>query len=386
MKTNSLKKIIFIFFIILFMLSSVCFAVTANETKNDDTATENQTDGDVVATYESDYKYTSSDLFLFDTNVEMSDIVDGNVFAYGSTVKITGEIYGDLFVFANSLDITEDAVIHGNVFTYANTIDISGIVSDVYAMGNNFSLNESAILARNLYLYSNTANLSGKVSRDAYINTSSLSFGESSEAIVKNNLHYTSKQEAQIPDGAVGGEVTFKPVTVNTENIIMSAVLGVIKALIFSFAIIMLSIWLAPKFKERACEIISKKSFVAFGIGLLIFFGIIIASFILLIFTYGLGASIAVFAIGLLILAYVISNTVFSMAIGKLLANKFKFTKTTPFVLFSLLIVLAIELVKFIPYVGGPITFITAIIGLGILGINAYKRKDLVASQEKTEN
>lgn len=387
MRTNLLKKVSIAFFILLFMLSSICFAVNANETEKSTSNTdENASNSDVIATYKSDYKNISSDLFLFDTNIEMSDIVDGNVFAYGSTVKITGVIYGDLFVFSDNLEITKDAVIHGNVFTYSNTINISGIVSDVYAMGNNFTLNDTAILARNLYLYSNTATLSGKVSRDAYINTSNLSFGENSEVIIKNNLHYTSKQEFQIPDGVVGGEVSFKPITVNTGNIIMSAVINIIKTLLFSFAIIMLSVWLAPKFKEKACEIISKKSFVAFGIGLLAFFGTIIATFILLLLTYGFGVTIALFAIGLLILAYTISNTVFSMSIGKLLSNKFKFTKTTAFVLLSLLIVLVIELVKFIPYVGGPITFITSIIGLGILGINAYKRKDLVASQEKSEN
>ena len=66
------------------------------------------------------------------------------------------------------------------------------------------------------------------------------------------------------------------------------------------------------------------------------------------------------------------------MSIGKLLANKFNFTKTVAFVVLSLLIVLILELVKFIPYIGGPIRFITAITGLGILCINAYKRKDLI--------
>ena len=71
------------------------------------------------------------------------------------------------------------------------------------------------------------------------------------------------------------------------------------------------------------------------------------------------------------------------MAIGKLLANKFNFTKNTPFVLLSLLVVLVIQLIKFIPYIGTPITFITAIVGLGTLCINAYKRKDLIADTSK---
>lgn len=369
MKINLLQKIILTFIVILCMLST-CVLATNN--------TNEEANTDILASYETNYQYTASDLFLFDTNIEISEIVDGNVFAYGNSVKITGEIYGNLFVFANSLDIAEEAIIHGSVFTYATDITVSGIVSDIYAMSNNFNLKEDAILARNLYLNSSNVSLSGQISRDAFINTDNLSFENNDKTIIEGNLNYTSKQEAQIPENSISGSVNYTPVKTNTENLVLSKISSIIKVLIFSFAIIMLSIWIAPKFKDSAYEIISSKSFKAFGIGLLVLFGTIIASFILLISTYGFGASIAVFAIVLLILCLVISNTVFSMAIGKLLANKFNFTKNIAFVVLALATILVIELVKLIPYIGGPITFITAIIGFGILCINAYKRKDLV--------
>lgn len=372
MKINLLQKIILTFIVILCMLST-CVLATNN--------TNEQSGNDILASYETNYQYTDSDLFLFDTNIEISEIVDGNVFAYGNSVKITGEIYGNLFVFANSLDIAKEAIIHGSVFTYATDITVSGIVSDIYAMSNNFSLKGNAILARNLYLNSSNVSLSGQISRDAFINIDNLSFGNNDKVVVKGNLNYTSKQEVQIPENSIGGTVNYTPIKTNTENLILSKIYSILTALVFSFVLIMLSIWIAPNFKDRACEIISKKSFKAFGIGLLVLFGTIIASFILLISTYGFGSSIAAFAIVLLILCLVISNTVFSMAIGKLLANKFNFTKNIAFVVLALATVLVIELVKLIPYIGGSITFITAIIGLGILCINAYKRKDLVNTE-----
>ena len=370
MKFNvSLRIILSILLIILFL--PIC--VFAKNTTNSNEAT-----NDILAVYQTDYEYTASDLFLYDTNIEMSDVVDGNVFAYGSNVKITGEIYGDLFVFADSLEITEDGIVHGNIFTYATNITVSGIVSDIYAISDNFNLTNSAILARNLYLYTNTASLYGQVSRDAFISCENLSFGDSKNVIIKNNLNYSSKQEAQIPEGAVVGETNYTQVQVNNNNFILSTVLSIIRILIFSFVIIMFSIWLSPKFKDRACKIISTKSLKAFGIGLLTLSMTIIISIILLIFTYGLGISIALALIALLILCLAISNTVFSMSISKLLANKFNFTKNSAFVVLTLLVVLILELVKFIPYIGGLIRFMTAIIGLGILCINTYKRKDLV--------
>ena len=368
MKINLFKKIALCFILLLCVLSTCVFA---NDTKNSEKS-------DILASYETNYNFISSDLFLYDVNVEVSDIVYGNVFVYGSTVKITGEIYGDLFVFANSLEISEDAFIYGNVFSYANNIKVSGKVSDIYAMSDTFTLEDSATLDRNLYVYSNSVSLSGQILRDAFISATSLTFNKGEDTIIKNNLNYTSNTEANIPDGAVEGEINFKPIEVNMQNIILSVILGIIKILMLSLAIILISLWLAPNFKDRACEIISKKSFKAFGIGLLVFFGTILASIILLIFTYGFGIYISLIAIGLLILAYAISNTIFSMSIGKLLANKFNFTKNTAFVLFSLLIVLALELIKFVPYVGSVVRFIASILGIGILFINAYKRKDLV--------
>ena len=382
MKTKLFLKVSLLAFLILFSVFN-SFSLATNISSEEVTPISDTSEdrvNDILASYETNYTYTSSDLFLYNTNVEMSEIVDGNVFAYGSSVNITGEIYGDLFVITNSLTISKDAVIHGNIFAYATNFSVSGLVSDIYAISNTFSLEDSAILARGLYLSSNTVSLKGQINRDAHINTDSLELvGENEE--IQGNLQKTTKNSIEIPENAVKGEVKYTAVQTNSGNVVLSIVLSVLKALIFSFAIIMLIIWIAPNFKERASKIIAKKGFNAFGIGLLVFFGTILISFFLLFFTYGFGMSIAATAIGLLILVYTVSNTVFSMSIGKLLANKFNFTKNTSFVLFSLLIVLVLNLVKYIPYIGTPVVFITSIIGIGIISMNAFKRKDLVGEE-----
>ena len=247
-----------------------------------------------------------------------------------------------------------------------------------------------ALLSRYLHIVilifstflSNEVKLNGQISRDANIYCVSISFGNDNEEIISGNLNYSSENEQSIPDGVVGGETKYTAIETNTENIILSIIKSILSSLIFSFIIIMLLLWIAPKFKDKASEIVKNNSFKAFGIGLLVLFGIIIAAFMLLLFTYGLAASIAVVGIVLLALAYVVSNTIFSMSIGKLIANKLNLSKNVAFVLFSLLIVLILGLIKYIPYVGGPINFITSIIGLGIISINAFKRKDLTISKK----
>lgn len=343
-----------------------------------DAADMSSLDEDVLASYETDYEFVDSDLYLFDVNLDISQVVDGNVFAYGQTVNVSGEINGDLFVFASNLTIGESAIIHGNVFALASDMTVSGIAADVYAMADNFSLSEKSIIARNLYLSSNNISLEGQVSRDAYIAANTLKIAENDEPVIEGNLTYSSTSEAQINEASVGGEIKYNAVQVDNSARIWSVVSNLISALVLSFIVIMILLWIAPKFKDNICEIIAKKSFLSFGIGLLVFFATIIAAIILLLFTYGFGASTAVVAIAFLILGYVLSSTVFSMALGKLLANKFGFTKNVAYVLLSLLIVLIVNLIRYIPYVGGPIGFIIAMIGLGIICVNAYKREKKV--------
>ena len=372
MKKNYFSKIILsIALILLSIFSTQVFATDSNILDSEDI-------NDIITSYETNYVYTSSDLFLYDTNIEISEIIDGNVFAYGSSVNVTGEVLGDLFVITNSLTISEDAIIYGNIFTYSSNITISGIVSDIYAISEDFTLEESGMIDRNLYLMSDATSLYGQIGRDTYISTENLNFGDSVEEIIKGNLNYTSTTDFEVPEGIVGGEINFTPIETETSSIILSVVSSIITTLIFSFVVIMLSVWLTPKFKDRACEIMSKKSLMAFGIGILVFILIIIISFIFIFFTYGFGISIAIALIALLVLAYAISNTIFSMALGKLIATKLNLNKNVAFVLFSLLIVLALKLIEYIPYIGTPINFIASIVGLGILCINAYKRNDLV--------
>lgn len=343
-----------------------------------DAADMSSPDENVLASYETDYEFVDSDLYLFDVNLDISQVVDGNVFAYGQTVNVSGEINGDLFVFASNLTIEESAIIHGNVFALASDMTVSGIAADVYAMADNFSLSEKSIIARNLYLSSNNISLEGQVSRDAYIAANTLKIAENDEPVIEGNLTYSSTSEAQINEASVGGEIKYNAVQVDNSARVWSVVSNLISALVLSFIVIMILLWIAPKFKDNICEIIAKKSFLSFGIGLLVFFATIIAAIILLLFTYGFGASTAVVAIAFLILGYVLSSTVFSMALGKLLANKFGFTKNVAYVLLSLLIVLIVNLIRYIPYVGGPIGFIIAMIGLGIICVNAYKREKKV--------
>lgn len=390
MKTNFLKKTILCLLLMLLILSSSTVFASNNLVIEPRTAGDNSDEQSNVAAISDvpNNTYISSDLFLYNTNVELSDNVNGNVAIYGQNVNITGEIQGDVLILANSITISEDAMIYGNVFALAPTIKISGVISDVYALCSNFTLDTTGRIARNLNIIAPSATLNGKIGRDVNINTSNLTFPEDlKDAVIGGNLNYWSNTELNIPEGAVSGETKYTAVETkrSTEDVIASAVSSVVKGLVLSFAIIMLSIWISPDFKNRLGTMIKNNSVKCFLIGLLIAFAIIVASIFLLLFTFSLGSTIAVCALGLLILAYAISSTIFAMGIARLITNKLNLTKNTPFVLFALLVVLIISLLKFIPVLGGIVNVVTSLIGLGMLGMNFYKRKTLYTVDDNAE-
>ena len=375
MKTKFTVKLFLCLVALLTLCSTFVLATDTNETNANE----------ILATYETNDSFVFSNMYVFENESEISQVVDGNVFAFGGTISITGEIYGDLFVMANSLTVSEDAIIHGNIFVCANEVSFSGITSDIYGMATNFTLEASGIVARDVYITSSSVNLNGQIGRDAFLSIESLAFAsDAEEVIVQGNLSYTAESEFSMPENVVTGEVTYTPVQVEPAYIAWTIISSLLTTAIFALAVIALILWIVPNFKNRASTIIAKKSWLSFGLGLLVFFGIILVAFLLLLFTYGYGAGIAVALIGFLVLIYAIANTVFGMAVGNLIANKFNWNKTWIFILLSVLVVVLIDLISYIPYIGGPISFITSVLGIGIIGINAYKRKDLV--QDKSTN
>lgn len=393
MRTNFFKKTcLCLLFILLLLSSSIVLAsdnaVIEPRTIEPRTTTEgsNNEVSAISATSDSENTYITSDLFLYNTNVEVSDTVDGNVAIYAQNVNITGVIQGDVLIIANSISIAKDAMVQGNLFALAPTIKIEGVVSDVYALSSNFTLESSGRIARNLNIIAQNATLNGKIGRNVNINTSNLAFPESyEEPIVGGNLNYWSNNEQNIPEGVVEGETKYTAVDTkkSTEDVIAAAVSNIFTGLVLSFAIIMLSIWISPEFKNRLGTMIKTHSIKSFLIGLLIAVAIIVASIFLLLFTFRLGSTIAVCALGLLLIAYAASGTIFAMGIAKLITDKLNLTKNTPFVLFSLLVVLVISLLKFIPLLGGVINLLTSLVGLGMLGMNFYKRKNLYEVNDK---
>lgn len=370
---NLLKtKILWITCIILLLLSTSCIASNIALDSSDNSNNE--------LNVEESYELISSDLYKFDKDIVINDIVDGNIFAFGNNVKISGEIGGDVFVCANNVEFTDNAYIHGSIFVCSQTCTMSGISYDIYAVCENLTLEKTSIVARDIRVSSSNINIYGSVKRDAYISANTLNFAEGASHLIGGNLNYSSNSEFSFSEDLVDGSINFTPNVkkeASFEEKISSYINKILSGILYSLAIVLLCIWLTPKFSEKAGTILKKKAPLSFGIGLLSSVVIISASILLLLITYGLGSGISFAAITIYILCLTITQTVFSMALANILSNKFNLNKKFQFVLLTLLVSFIIGLLKIVPYVGIILSFVVSMLGLGILVYNLISKKTL---------
>ncbi len=371
-------KIVLLFLVTILLLTPICIAT--NE------GIEPRTDG-VEDSTEENGTYIASDVYKFNDTVLIDNIVDGNAFAFGKNITITGEIGGDLFAFGNNITIAEEAYIHGSIFAFAQNITMEGVCYDLYAVSGSFTLDDNAVVARDIRLGADNVYINGQIKRDAYLATSNLVFPENATELITGNLNYSSDRQFSIPEGAVGGETKFDevtPIEPSAADLAISYINSVLTAVLYSLAVVLFTIWLAPKFKEKAGTILKKKSVLSFGVGLLASIILIIGAFALLIITGGLAIGVSLAVIVTYILALTISKTVFGMACSKLILDKLnKQNSNILFVISTALVVLVVSLIGIIPYVGGIVTFIITMLGFGITVFNLINRKPLEENVSK---
>ena len=178
----------------------------------------------------------------FSTNVGKDTVVDSSLYSAGQTVKIRGEIKGDVFCAGRSVDI--DATVRGDIICAGQDVTIAGTVDgDVRVAGQQVSISATiagnataaadvlsvdapASIGQDLTAIGTTVSVKGSVSRDALLSgTSSIVNGSvgrdvtfegaklelKDKARIGGKLAYTSRQDVKQSDVAtVAGGIEHK--------------------------------------------------------------------------------------------------------------------------------------------------------------------------------
>ena len=348
MLKNKTKIIAFLLILILAITSSFVYA--DNETSKD--------------------SYKNSDVYLMGDNVTIDYVVDGNLFVMADTVTINSKIGGDAFIMAKTINVGDQAYIFSNLFAMADSIDIKGVVYDVYALAQNFTVSNGYIY-RDAKLCCNTININGTIGRNAFVSCSNINFNtdENDKGIIYGDLIYSTPSELSFDKNIVNGNVTYKAPKVSPEKSVREIVASYISDLgaFLAFVIIiwLVCLWLAPKFLNDTNKFVGKKTLNVLGTGLLTFIAVPIACIILLLLQ--LTAGISLLTVAIYILALIVAKSIFTIVANNYLCSKLNINKNTG--IFGMLIVsgVIVWVISELPYVGGIVSFIISVLGLGVL-------------------
>lgn len=398
------KTKIIAFFLVLFLLFSTTFVLADNESSEDygtmPISDESETDviseniEDITSNTQSqEDSYKKSDVYLIGDNITIDYIVDGNLFVCADTVTINSQIGGDAFILAKNVVINENGYVFSNLFTIAETVEIKGVVYDVYALTQNLTIS-SGYVYRDLKVACNTLNVNGAVGRNAFVDCETINFNtdQNNNGIIYGNLNYSSNSEVSIPENVVNGNVNYTDQKISSgkaiRSIIADYILDLGKFLAFVLIIWLVCLVLAPKFLANTNKYVGKKTLNILGYGLLTLVAVPIACFILILLQLTSGFSFLLLA--LYTLAIVVSKSLFTITANNYVCSKLKINKNLG--IFGMLIVSGIVIwaITKIPFIGGLISFIILVLGLGILVASILpkksKKEEVVTENTDTNN
>ena len=375
------KTKILVFLLILAISLTTSFVYADNETTLEDdiipisdnlesSPVENNAENPISTNEPTEDTYKSHDVYLTGDNVTIDYVVDGNLFVMADTVTINSKIGGDAFIMAKTINVGDQAYIFSNLFAIADSIDIKGVVYDVYALAQNFTVSNGYIY-RDAKLCCNTININGVIGRNAFVSCSNINFNtdENDKGIIYGDLTYSTPSELSFDKNIVNGNVTYKAPKVSPEKsvreIVASYILDLGAFLAFVIIIWLVCLWVAPKFLNDTNKFVGKKTLNVLGTGLLTLIAVPIACIILLLLQ--LTAGISLLTVAIYILALIVAKSIFTIVANNYLCSKLNINKNTG--IFGMLIVsgVIVWVISELPYVGGIVSFIISVLGLGVL-------------------
>jgi cytoskeletal protein CcmA (bactofilin family) len=337
----------------------------------------------------------------FDSSVDEGETVNSSLYSTGQTVDINGTVNGDVFCAGQTVQI--NATVNGDVMCAAQTINIRGEVNgdvrlaaqtvtvdasierNMTVAAQTLSFDADATVGRDATLYGQQANLKGSIGRDVLahtnetilngtvgrnVDTTSRTVEVRENAQIEGNLTYTSNNEANIADGAqIAGEVTRE--TPDEQAADDGNVWGVnlwayLYFALFALLFALLVSLLFPQAVRKTGDIARSSFGKSLLVGFLAMFAIPIVMFALGVTFIGLPLMLLLLLLWILLMAA--SGPVVGYFLGKLL-----FKNMSHVVAITLIGVVLLFVLYFLPYIGFLIALLAYWIGSGAILI-ALKR------------
>lgn len=335
--------------------------------------------------------------------IDEQTVIEDDVYAGGQVLTIRGNINGDVFCGGQTVNI--EANIDGDVLCGGQKVRISGIVTgdvrvggqiididaqvgrNITAAGQQLTFGSDASVSRSLTAAGQLLTIDGQVGRDLYgagqsivltsmvgrnveVEVESLEIARS--AVILGNLKYTSEQDARIDQSAaISGAVERKqpeypsqadvrrmerPDFAEWSGRVLFAFMSTL-ALAGAFALLL------PRFTRKAALVMHDQWLPSLGVGLLVLFGGAVLPLLILFSVIGFKVSIVMWLWW--VAELLVAPAIAGLAFGYLL-SRYALPESTKRLRYYLPIgVFFYVLLSKLPYLGGLVSFIGLIWGLG---------------------
>lgn len=286
--------------------------------------------------------------------------VGGTMYAGGGSIIIEGAIADDLFVAGGDIILTESSSVGGDLIVGAGTIVINGpIGGDIRLRGGEVIINS-------------------KVGGNVDIKIEKLELGDNAE--IAGNFKYASKEEIEIDESKVLGEITFEQIKTvkaglfgNLKMLIGLITIALLLKFLSAIAIGLIFVYLLKKFTKDIVKNSLQKFWPNLGLGLASLILIPIVAIILAISIIGLWLAglIMVLYCLLLLLSSVFAGIILGTWLIKVLAKKKEYVIDWKAVLVG---VIVIKIIILIPFIGWLAKLIFLLMSLGALMRWLYRK------------
>lgn len=325
------------------------------------------------------------DLFFAGSLLRIEGTVDGDVYCLAQEVDVTGTVTGDILCASRSVRISGH--VQGNVRGFANNITISGAVDkSVTTFNEDARLDSGGKIGRSLTAFNQILTLDGTVGRDVLAMFDEATIGGTIDGDLKAKgasltiassaqINGTTKFEGDHPPDVASGAKLGSPAQytrLEHKSHIERGAGYYIWRVVWAgawilFGLVLIS--LMPSFARQTVESAEHYG-AAFGLGVLVFFGVIIAAVIACITIVGL--LVGVSTMFLWIVSLLASYIVVGAVVGRWILGRAN--ELWPMIGRMALGVLIVVLVTGIPHVGGWITFAVWIWGMGAIALAIYRK------------
>lgn len=319
---------------------------------------------------------SSKDLFQAGDKVSIEDKLDGTAFIAGNEIKVNNKIDGIGFVAGNKLtfnanqeylfgagnEIVIEKDVEKDLFLAGNDIKVNGnVLRDTYLAANTITINGN--LNRNSYIYANEVTLKGTFNGNVTVYAANINI---EGAKITGTLKYNK-------DAVIDGlNNTIKTKTYNTtsnkitfKEYMYAIVSKYVHITMLAIVLVFVCEKLFKKSLKQTEDLTAKKTAILCGKGFLILIGVPMVALMLLL--TGIFSSVGVIG-GIIygILVY-IANIFTAYTVAHKLDKKY-FKKNMNSYILMIVGLFIIYVLSYIPYIGGFVSLLSLLFGLGISG------------------